>query len=142
MNFELVKEISVSELMEGVQKLSKNCCPGEDGFSTLFFQTYWDVVWDKLCRVCNTILQSGVMPMSMALGLIYVIPKGNIQSVELGMWRPITLLNTVYKIYANVLSLRIQKILLELIHSSHTGFVKESSILDNLLGSNGNCDEV
>ena len=118
MNLELVKEISVSELMEGVQKLSKNCCPGEDGFSTLFFQTYWDVVWDKLCRVCNTILQSGVMPMSMALGLIYVIPKGNIQSVELGMWRPITLLNTVYKIYANVLSLRIQNILPKLIHSS------------------------
>ena len=80
---ELVKEISISELMDVVQKLSNNCCPRENSFSTLFFQTYWDIVGDKLCRACNSILQSGDMPMSMAARIIYMIPKGNDQSAEM-----------------------------------------------------------
>ena len=93
--------------MECVQKLSKNCYPGEDGFSTLFFQTHWDVVEDKLCRSCNTISPFGVMPMSMARGLIDMIPKCSNQRVEMGKRRQITLLNTVYKNDVKVLSVRI-----------------------------------
>ena len=72
------------------------------------------------------------MPPKMAVGLIYMIPKGGTKSMEIEKWRPITLLNTLYKIYAKVLSLRIQNFLPALIHPSQTGFIKERYILDKI----------
>ena len=86
----------------------------------------------RLQAVCKEILVTGIMPQEMALGLIYMIPKGSNQSVEMEKWRPITLLNTIYKIYAKVISIRIQKFMSRLIHCSQTSFVKEKSILDNI----------
>ena len=62
-----------------------------------------------------------------------MIPKGGNQTVDMEKWRPITLLKTIYKIYAKGLSMRIQKFLSRLIHTSQTGFIKERSILDNIL---------
>ena len=47
-------------------------------------------------------------------------------------WRPITLLNTIYKIYAKLLALRLQPFLLEIVHESQTGFMQERSIFDNI----------
>ena len=52
--------------------------------------------------------------------------------MDMEKWRPITFLNTIYKIYAKGLSMRIQKFLPRLIHTSQTGFIKERSILDNI----------
>ena len=69
----------------------------------------------------------------MAVGLIYMILKGNSQSVEVGNRGPITLLNTIYKINAKAMSLRIQRMSPTLVHHSQTGFVKERIILDNIL---------
>ena len=51
---------------------------------------------------------------------------------DIQQWRPITILNTVYKIFAKVLSLWLQPLLGELIHDLQTNFVKERSILDNI----------
>ena len=132
MNSELTLPISDMELRNVVQNMTASCCPGEDGLSIVFFQTYWDIIGDAVREVCNHIIDSGVMPQGMAACLILMIPKGNSQAVDVEKWRPITLLNTIYKIYAKVLSIRIQKFLPMLIHSSQTGFIKERSILDNI----------
>lgn len=48
------------------------------------------------------------------------------------MWRPITILNSAYKIFAKALSLRLQPLLDSLIHPTQTNFVKDRSILDNI----------
>ena len=47
-------------------------------------------------------------------------------------WCPSTILNSIYKILAKTSSLRLRPILDNLIHATHTGFVKERSILDNI----------
>ena len=72
------------------------------------------------------------MPQSFGAGLIFLIPKGEGVLDDIRKWRPITILNTVYKILAKAISLRIQPLLGELIHHTQTGFVKERSILDNI----------
>ena len=88
------------------------------------FQEYWDFVGDRFKDVCNHIFGFGIMAQDMAIGLIYMIPKGTSQSVEVGNWRPVTLLNTIYKFYAKAMSLRKQRMLPTLVHHSQTGFVK------------------
>ena len=47
------------------------------------------------------------MPQAFLEGLIYLIPKKEGVMDDIQQWRPITILNTVYKIFAKVLSLRL-----------------------------------
>ncbi|MCO5571134.1 hypothetical protein L7F22_024867 [Adiantum nelumboides] len=63
-----------------------------------------------------------------------LIPKGG-DAYTLRQWRPITLMSSVYKILARMISARLRPLLLDLIHSSQTGFVQDRSILDNVVTS-------
>ena len=51
--------------------------------------------------------------------------------MELGNWRPITLLNTDYKILATVLANRLQKVLTHLISEDQVGYLKGRSGINN-----------
>ena len=72
------------------------------------------------------------MPESLTEGFIFLIPKEGWDREDIRHWRPITILNSAYKILAKALSLRLQPMLDSLIHATQTGFVKERSILDNI----------
>ena len=45
---------------------------------------------------------------------------------------PITLLSTTYKMLAKMINAQVQPLLLDLIHGTHTSFVQDRSILDNI----------
>ena len=132
MNDLLLAPMTEEELREALQALPRNSCPGLDGLSSAFFLEYWDVIKTDLCEAFNNIFQRGYMPESFTEGFIYMIPKGEGPSDDMRKWRPITILNTVYKIYAKAWSVRIQAVLPLVIHPSQTGFIKERSILDNI----------
>ena len=51
-----------------------------------------------------------------------IFKKGN--SDELKNWRPVTLLNSNYKIVATVLAMRLQKVLPSIIKETHVGYIK------------------
>ena len=51
---------------------------------------------------------------------------------DIRKWRPITILNTIYKIYAKLLAMRLQPFLTDIIHNTQTGFLQDRSILDNI----------
>ncbi|MCO5556756.1 hypothetical protein L7F22_010308 [Adiantum nelumboides] len=72
------------------------------------------------------------MPQSMSSGIISLISKGGDAST-LRQWRPITLMSSVYKILARMITSRLRSFLPDLIHSSQTGFVQDRSILDNVV---------
>ncbi|MCO5592232.1 hypothetical protein L7F22_046230 [Adiantum nelumboides] len=72
------------------------------------------------------------MPMSMSSNIISLIPKGGDAST-LQQWRPITLMSSVYKILARMITARLRPFLLDLIHLSQTSFFQDRSILDNVV---------
>ena len=59
---------------------------------------------------------------SLASGLVCLLPKGGDRQ-EIRQWRPITLLPTVYKILAKMISGRMRPLLPNLIHDMQPGFV-------------------
>ncbi|MCO5580536.1 hypothetical protein L7F22_034404 [Adiantum nelumboides] len=69
------------------------------------------------------IFDTGCVPWSMSLGIISLIPKGGDAST-MRQSRPITLMSSVYKILARMITARQRPLLLDLIHSSQTGFVQ------------------
>ena len=62
-------------------------------------------------------------------GIITLIHKGkNVSRANLANWRPITLLNTDYKILAKVLAKRLNTVLTKLIANDQCGFIKGRNI--------------
>ena len=73
-----------------------------------------------MCCGFNEMLAHGRMSQSIRDGLIYLIPKGDDPFEDIKKWRPITMLNTIYKIFATALTQRLQPLLNGIIHTSQS----------------------
>ena len=80
----------------------------------------------------NAAYEVGKLSISQRRGVITLIPKVDSDLLDLQNWRPITLLNTDYKIASKALARRIETILPKLVHLDQTGFMKERYIGENL----------
>ena len=59
----------------------------------------------------------------MPRGIITLLPKKDKNQLLLKNWRPISLLNTDYKILAKVLAFRLKRVLPSVIHEDQSGFI-------------------
>lgn len=114
-----------------VAALDASSCPRNDGLTLQFFLEYFDSVHGPLLRGLQQIFYSGSMPTSMCSTLIALIPKGGDPTL-LRQWRPITLLPSVYKILARLISARLQPPMPSHIHGSQTTFIQDRCILNNV----------
>jgi hypothetical protein len=90
---------------------------GPDGLNTYFFQKNWSTMGEEVCSVLLSILNSEVMPPSLNLIHVALIPKiKNPTSVT--EFQLISLCNVLYKIISKVLANRLKKILLLLLTPS------------------------
>ena len=128
----LVKEISSTEVRAALVAVGKNVCPGNDGLSPKFFLEYWDDIADAFTAALQEVFHLGRMPIEWNEGMIYLIPKVEGVVDDIKKWRPITILNTIYKVYAKLLAIRLQPFLPHIIHKNQTGFIQERSIFDNI----------
>ena len=74
----------------------------------------------------------GQLSISQKRGIVKLILKPDSDSLDLQNWRPITLLNTDYKIAAKAVARRIEKMLPKIINSDQTGFIKGRYIGENI----------
>ena len=72
------------------------------------------------------------LPESFSTAIIIVLPKKDKDLLDPASYRPISLLNTDYKIIAKILSNRLTKYLPKLIHNDQTGFIKNRQSVDNV----------
>ncbi|KAI5061726.1 hypothetical protein GOP47_0024231 [Adiantum capillus-veneris] len=131
MSLALMTPFSFDDLQVVVGGLDPSSCLGDDGLTREFFLEHWDVLHVHLLRGCQSIFTSEVMPESLCSGLISLTSKGG-EATLLRHWRPITLLSSVYKILAKMISARLRPYLLDLIHSSRTSFVQDICILNHI----------
>ena len=65
-------------------------------------------------------------------GIITCLPKSNKDRHYLKNWRPISLLNVVYKLASAVIANRIKTVLSSLIHEDQKGFISGRFIGENI----------
>ncbi len=126
---------TIEEILAALQALPRHSCPGEDALTPEFFLMHWETLASTICSGFECRFDSGIMPESMNEGLIFLIPKGEGRSIHIHKWRkwrPISVLNTIYKIYAKTLNNRMAQVIPRIIHSSQTGFVPERCIFYNV----------
>ena len=74
----------------------------------------------------------GELSISQRQGIISLIPKKDKDLLSLKNWRPISLLNTDYKIATKSIAKRMEKVLPLLIGSNQTGYIKGRFIGENI----------
>ena len=124
--------ISLKELAESVKSLSLNKSHGTDGFTLEFYLKFWHLLGPLLCRLYNFCFTDQCLPASLQTSVTRLIFKkcGDVKDLENG--RPISLLNTDYKILSRVITLRLSRVLGSLVDLDQTCSVPGRSITSNV----------
>lgn len=122
---EIEGPLTLNECKRVLESFQENKWPGKDGFTVKFYKYFFDSVGSYLLESLNAAYEVGKLSISQRRGVITLIPKDDSDLLDLQNWRPITLLNTDYKIASKALARRIETILPKLLHPDQTGFMRE-----------------
>ena len=113
--------------------MKNNKSPGSDGITTEFYKIFWSEIKSYYVKSLNYSFEIGDMTVMQKQGLISLLPKMNNDLGNLNNRRPLTLLNTDYKIVTKTVSNRIKKkYMSNIIENSQTGFIKGRYIGENI----------
>ena len=124
--------ISEEELFTALKSSAKCKTPGNEGFSVEFYLTFWEDIKQYLIKSIYKGKKTGILTASQRQEIITLIPKKEKDPLYVKNWRPISLLNTEYKLIAKCLANRALKYMGELIHSDQTGFLPRRYIGENI----------
>jgi hypothetical protein len=105
---DLEGEITFDEASHVLKGMKNGKSPGTDGFSAVFFKVFWCKLGRFVVRALNTGYGKEKLSCTQRQGIIVCLPKGDKDRDLIKNWRPISLLNTVYKIGSACIALRIK----------------------------------
>ena len=115
--------ITLQEMTKYLKKCKNNVAPGSTGFTNEFFKFFWRDIKYFVINYVDFVFEKNRLAVSQSLGIISIIPKGEKDKRYLTNWRPLTLLNTLYKLISGCIAERIKPSLPNLIHPDQKGFV-------------------
>ena len=124
-------EITFEELTKAIKNMKTDKSPGSDGYTSEFFKFFWIDLGKLILRSVNYGYKIGEMSITQKQGIITCIPKGDKPRQFMKNWRPISLLNTVYKLASSCIAERFKSVLPLLINSDQTGFIPGRYIGEN-----------
>jgi hypothetical protein len=126
------ENINITEIGLALKEL-KNCkSPGTDGFTADFYKFFWIKIKDLVLNSLQTAFVKGELSTEQKRGVINLIPKKEKDIRLLKNWRPISLLNTDYKILTKTLASRLKKVLPDVINEDQVAYLKERFIGQNI----------
>ena len=124
-NYRLMEEpITLKELSGAVKVLKGGKSPGSDGFTANFYKFFWLDIQHLVKDSIDYAFKNDLLSDEQRRVNLRLIPKGGKDLLYLKNWRPISLLNTDYKILAHLLALRMQKVLPEIISPDQNAYLK------------------
>lgn len=111
-------------------KLNANKAPGPDGLTSGFFKASWDIIGEEVTASITHFFTSSFLPASANSTILALVPKfpGASRITE---FRPISLLNTIYKVISRLLVSRLKPTLVDFIVPNQTAFVKDCLLVEN-----------
>lgn len=123
--------ITEEEIKDSITSAQPNSAPGMDGIPTYFYKFFWKEIKFLFTKLLQNFQQTGLLPASMKKVVITPIPKEGDRSL-LSNWRPISLINTDYKITSRIFSKRISSVVSTLLSSDQSYCVPGRTIYNNL----------
>ena len=129
---QLISKINTLEVKEAIWSMKPFKAPGPDGLHAGFFQMYWSIVGDTVFGEVKEIFANFAMPPHLNETLITLIPKCP-GAYSIGLFRPISLCNTIYKVVTKMIVKRLRPLLPSLISPLQTAFVLSRLGVDNMI---------
>jgi hypothetical protein len=120
---------TLQELQLAIAQAPKNKSPGADGITAEFYQWGIDILQNDLLQLYNDLFATGRTTYTHARALIVCIPKNN-NPKKVEDFRPLTLMNTDYKIYARITANRLKPTKNDVLHATQYSATTGRNILD------------
>lgn len=128
---QLETQITQLEIKHTLQGMENDKTPGPDGLSKEFYTRYWNIIKKDVQELHNNAYLFGGICETWKEGATTILYKKGDPNL-LKNWRPITLLNTDYKLLTGILSRRLKRILPKLILPTQKCAVANRKISDVL----------
>jgi len=113
-------------MLKGVKR---NKAPGPDELSTGFFKKNWNWLKNDVVEILNEMLITGNIHEHQKRGIMICIPKKT-KPIRPEGYRPITLMNTDYKMLARIMAHRLKPALKGILHPNQYGGMKRGGIFE------------
>lgn len=125
-------ELQECEVQTAIKALAIGRAPGQDGYTIEFYRTFVDVLSPILTKLYKDIIETQTMPATMNNAVISVVLKQGRDHQQMGNYRPLSLLNNDYKIFAKALAGRLAEVIPSLIHLDQVGFIAGRNASQNM----------
>ena len=103
--------LTKTECLEALKNMECNKTPGSDGLPAEFYKVFWNDIADLFLKSLNYAHQTGQLSVTQRRGIIKLIPKKDAEPYLIKNWRPISLLNSDYKIAAKAIANHFKQVL-------------------------------
>ena len=118
------------ECKEAISKMKNNKSPGQDGLTVEFYKLFWHDIKEIFYASLLQSIDDGMLSFSQRSAVISLIYKKG-EKENLKNYRPISLTNVDYKIFANILAIRLQKVADRIIGREQSAYIKGRYIGEN-----------
>lgn len=130
---DLTRPIDEAELKAVVADAAKKKSPGPDGLSYEFYSVYFEMLKNDLLELFNRYLDGTLKPpKEFTAGIITLIPKVS-KAEDLNEFRPISMLNTDYKLFTKILANRLHAVVGSLLGPGQVACTDNQSCTTNLV---------
>ncbi|KAJ8020919.1 SCO-spondin [Holothuria leucospilota] len=124
--------LTLTECTKALTSMQNDKSPGTDGLSTDFYKHFWPLIGHLVVNSLNYAFDRHSLSHEQCRSIITLIRKPEKDYEHLTNYRPISLLNTDYKIGAKALANRLKDVIHLLIGENQTGFIKGKLIGENI----------
>jgi Reverse transcriptase (RNA-dependent DNA polymerase) len=128
----LMLPLSLEELDSVVRDLKTSTASGPDSIGNQCIQKMWQYIRNSLINYCNFCIDKGELTERFRTASIRLIPKKGDKS-KIKNWRPISLLNCIYKVVSKAINERLKKISNRILSRAQKGFTKGKYIQECLI---------
>ena len=114
MNEALIADFIEEEVYNAYKQMHLDKAPAPDGYSTLFYQMYWDEVGQSMSEACLEVLNMGASVEAINRTYVALIPKKK-NFVKVVDFRLISLCNVINKIITKTMANRLKVVLNQII---------------------------
>jgi hypothetical protein len=131
-NIKLNEPFSEEEIQAAISSMVKNKAPGPDGIPVEFYQACWPIIKNDIMNIFYD-WKLGVLDLyRLNFGMIILLQKAPDADV-IQKYRPVCLLQVLYKWLTKVATLRVEPFMNKLISPCQTAFIKGRNIMDGVM---------
>lgn len=121
---------SEEEIKSVLFKLNPNKALGPDGLTSSFFKARWETLGPEVISAVKNFFATNFLPATTNATILTPVPKFP-GATKISDYRPISCLNTIYKVISRILVKKLKPTLSTLILPSQTAFVKGRLLVEN-----------